>query len=209
MKRLAAFATATATLLLAGCVTVDVGREPAAQTQYVLMDVAPAPARRATPVAAALLIQTEAGDPIADSLAIAYSRSAGQRAIYQLATWTDRPARRVPQLLQRRLEQRGSFGAIATLGQPLQANWLLSMAIDDIHHDVATEPGVARLVVRATLFDRNQRSLVAQRAFVADAPVAEARAAAAASAMNHAVAQTLDALVSWIEQEVERAPRRP
>lgn len=194
-------------LLLAGCVTVDVGGDSPAQTQYVLDDAGAPPPRRAAPVADALLIQAAAGDPLADTLSIAYARRPGERAFYQLATWTDRPARRIPQLLQRRLEARGSFRAVAVLGQPLHADWLLALAIDDIHHDLATEPGRARLAVRAALYDRQKRTQVAQRTFSADVPVAEAKSAAAAAAMSRGVAQVLDALVPWLEQEVERARR--
>ena len=195
------------TLLLTGCVTVDIGGEGVAQTQYVLGDAGPMPSRRATPVAGSLLIQGDTGDPLADTLSIAYARRAGERSVYQLATWTDRPSRRIPQLLQRRLEARGSFGAVAALGQPLHADWMLALAIDDIHHDIASEPGHAQLTVRATLFDRRIRALVALRSFSADVTVPEAKSAAAAAAMNRAVAQVLDALVPWLEEAVDRAMR--
>jgi ABC-type uncharacterized transport system auxiliary subunit len=196
---------ASVALLLGGCVTVDIGGESPAYVQYVLSDAGPMPARRTAPIADSLLIQTDLGDPLADSLSIAYARRSGERALYQLATWTDRPARRIPQLLQRRLEARGSFGAVAALGQPLHADWLLAVAVDDIHHDLVTEPGSARLAVRASLFDRRKRTLIAQHEFRADAAVAAANSASAATAMNQALAQVLDALVPWLEQAVERA----
>ena len=199
------FAWALIALLLAGCVSVDVGGDSMVRTHYVLSDAGPMPARRATPVADSLLIQGDDGDPIAETRSIAYARRPGERASYQLATWTDRPARRIPQLLQRRIEASGSFRAVAALGQPLNADWLLTVAIDDIHHDVVTEPGRAKLTVRASLFDRRRRALVAQRSFSADVPVAEANAAATVAAMNRGVAQVLDALVPWLEQEVAGA----
>jgi len=194
-------------LLLAGCVTVDIGGEGVVQTQYVLVDAGPMPTRRATPVAESLLVQTDVGDPIADSLSIAYARRTGERALYQLATWSDRPARRIPQLLQRRIEASGSFAAVAALGQPLNSDWLLALAVDDIHHDVATEPGRARLALRASLFDRRKRTLIAQRTFVADVAASEAKSAAAAAAMSKAVAQAFDVLLPWLEEATERARR--
>jgi ABC-type uncharacterized transport system auxiliary subunit len=174
----------------------------------VLSDAGAPPPRRAAPVAEALLIQTEAGDPIADSLSIAYARRNGERALYQLATWSDRPSRRIPQLVQRRLEARGSFAAVAMLGQPLAADWQLALAIDDIHHDLTSEPGRARLAVRAALYDRHNRGLAAQRTFTVEVAVTEAKSATAAVAMGQSVAGVLDALVPWIEQEVERARRK-
>lgn len=197
-------ALAALALALTGCVTFDIG-EGVVQTHYVLTDPGPPPEPRAAPVAESLLIQADGGDPIADSRSIAYARHPGERAHYQLATWTDRPARRIPQLLQRRLEARGSFRAVAARGQPLLADWLLTVAIDDIHHDVATDPGRAKLAVRAALFDRRRHTLVARRAFSADVAVAEPTAAAAVAALNQGVAQVLDALVPWIEQEAADA----
>lgn len=195
---------AALSLLLAGCVTLDVAGESTLRTQYVLEDAAATPAQRATPVADSLLIEGGGGDPLADTVSIAYARRPGERALYQLATWTDRPSRRIPQLLQHRLTARGSFRAVAALGQPQRADWLLAVAVDDIHHDVATEPGTARLAVRATLFDRRQRTQVAQRTFSVAVPVAAANAAAAVTAMDHAVGQVFDQLVPWLESEVER-----
>lgn len=212
------FACALGAFSLAACVSVDLPGSDVVNRQYVLTDVgtansgaAKSGAERAGAAAKAdaLLLQADVGDPIADSLSIAYARRAGERATYQLATWTDRPSRRVTQLLQRRLAARGSFGAVALLGQPVTADWLLAIAIDDIHHDVANEPGRARLAVRATLFDRRDRRQLAQRSFAQDVPTVQANSAAAAEAMNQALANVFDALVPWLEQEIDRARNAP
>jgi len=196
---------AIGTVLLAGCVTVGIGSDSGVQTQYVLNDQTTSAQRRSAPVAPALLIVSEAGDPIADSLSIAYARRSGERALYQLATWADRPSRRLAQLVQQRLLARGSVAAVAMLGQPLNSDWLLNLSVTDIHHDVSNEPGQARLALRATLFDRRQRTLLGQQAFEASVPAAAATSAAAAAAMNQAVARALDALVPWLEQQLELA----
>jgi ABC-type uncharacterized transport system auxiliary subunit len=138
-------------------------------------------------------------------VSIAYSRRANEMAFYQLASWTERPVRRLPRLLQRRLEAAGVAGAVGTLGEPLRADWLLTIGVDTLHHDVAAPPGQARFALTAELFDRRSRTRIARRQFEASAPCTSADSAAAAAALSQAVAQVFDALVPWLERELQAA----
>lgn len=203
MTRLAA-AIAAATALLAGCVSVSVGSaDVPALTYYVLADARPTPA--AGPAAgssARLAIQGIGADPFADSTAIVYSRRAGERAFYQFASWTERPSQRFVHLAQQRLEARGKFAAVTQLGQPVDSDWLLTLAIETLVHDVSSTPGRAQLALRAELINRRERSRVAQRTFNAAPPVAEAAAPAAVAAFAVATADVLDPLANWVEATV-------
>jgi len=194
-----------ASLALAACVSVGVGGDGVPHAYYVLDDPATAPARRAEPLVAALLIRPLPADAVADTVSIAYSRRANEIAFYQLASWTERPVRRLPRLLQRRLEAAGVAAAVGTLGEPLRADWLLTIGVDTLHHDVAAPPGQARFALTAELFDRRSRTRVARRQFEASAPSASADSAAAAAAMSQTVAQVFDALVPWLERELQSA----
>lgn len=200
---LAALAAVTA----GGCISV--GSSGGAQISLQLRDAASAPARRAQPLVAALLIQPLPGNAFADTVSIAYSRRADEFAFYQLAGWTERPVRLLPRLLQRRLEARGLAGAAGLLGDPLHGDWLLTLAIDSLHHDLSTEPGVARLGLTVELFDRRHRSRVARRQFEAAVPSARADSAAAAAALSQAVGQALDELLPWLEDELQRVAAAP
>lgn len=205
MRRRAVFA---APLLLGGCVSVGIGEQAAAESQYALRDAgAAAMPRRSQPLLAALVLQPAPADALADSSAIAYSRRDGEFRFYRLASWTERPVRALPRLLQQRLEARGVAGAVGLLGEPLQADWLLAVGVDTLHHDLREEPGAARLALTLELFDRRRRVRVARRRFEAEVPVARADSAAAAAAMSQAVAQVFDAAVPWLEDELQRAPR--
>ncbi len=190
---------------LAGCISVG-SSGGAAQASYQLHDAAAAAApRRVQPLVAALLIQPLPATALADTAAIAYSRRANEFAFYQLASWTERPVRSLPRLLQRRLEASGMAGAVGLLGDPLRADWLLALAIDTLHHDVSSEPGMARLALTVELFDRRSRARLARRQFVAEVPAARADSAAAAAAMSQAVSTAFDALVPWLDDELQRA----
>ena len=191
---------ALATGLLTGCMSLGLGGDTPAQTQYLLHDAAAATVqRRSQPVVPALLLQPMSADAAADTVAIAYSRRANEFAQYQFATWTERPLRQVPRLLQQRLEARGVAGAVGLIGEPLRSDWLLTVAIDALHHDVSAPPGQARVAINAELFDRRNRTRLARRQFSVAVPTASADAPAATAALSQALSQAFDDLVPWLE----------
>jgi ABC-type uncharacterized transport system auxiliary subunit len=191
---------------LAACVSVGIGGEPAPQALYLLHDAAAAPvSRRTAPLVDALLIQPTPADALADTVSIAYSRRAHEYSYYQLAFWAERPVRQLPRLLQQRLEARGIAAAVGVIGDPLRADWLLSIGVDTLHHDVSAPPGQARFALTVELFDRRGRTRIARRQFEASVPTARADSAAAAIAASQAVAQVFDALLPWLEDELQRA----
>lgn len=194
---------------LAACVSVGIGTEAPLQAQYRLHDAAPPLARRAEPLVPGLLIQALPADATADSTAIAYSRRANEFAYYQLSAWTERPVRQVPRLLQQRLEARGVAGAVGLVGDPLRGDWLLTLAIDALHHDVSASPGQGRVALTVELFDRRSRTRIARRQFVIAAPAASDDASGAAAALSVALTQAFDGLVPWLEAELQRAAAAP
>lgn len=200
---LAAGAAGLATL--GGCVSVGIGNEPSATVNYQLRDAGAAPERRAQPLVPALLIQPLPGDAMADTLSLAYSPRPQAYAFYQFANWTERPVRQLPRLLQRRLEARGLAGGVGLLGEALRADWLLTLGVDAVVHDVSVQPGQARVVLTVELFDRRARQRVARRSFEAGVRVTEDNAAGAVVAASAAVGQVFDAIVPWAEAELARA----
>lgn len=208
--RAAAAVIAVAAVLIAGCVSVSVGNSDApGPTYFVLADARPAtPTAPAPGATARLAIQATGSDPLADSSAIVFSRRPGERSLYQFASWSERPSRRLALLAQQRLEARGRFASVSQLGQPLATDWLLTLAIETLAHDVSTEPGRARLAVRAELIYRRDRVRVAQRVFSAAPAVAEESAPSAVAAFGLATADVLDQLADWVEATVAAHPGR-
>lgn len=189
----------SAAATLPGCFSLGDDAQPLLSHRLLDAGAGTPPPRLEAPLVPALIIQPLPSDALAESVSIAYSREAGSFAFYQFANWTERPLRRLAQLLQARIEARGVAGAVALLGEPLAADWLLTLSVDTVHHDVATPPGAGRLTLAAALFDRRQRTRVAQRSFDATVPSERADSAAAVAALSKAVAQDFDALVPWLE----------
>lgn len=196
-----------AAAMLGGCVSVSVGSaEAPAVTYYVLADARPAaPSVSSSAAKARLAIQATAGDPLADSLPLVYSRRPGERNLYQFAAWTERPSRRLAQLAEERLQARGALAVVTQLGNPVATDWLLSLSLETMVHDVSSPSGRAQIALRAELIRRADRTRIAQRTFTAAAPVAEAAAAPAVAAFALAAADLLDELAPWVEAEIARA----
>jgi len=201
----ALLAPALASMLLSACVSVGLGGDVPAHAHYLLHDAALPAQRRAEPLVAALLIQPMPADATADTVSIAYSQRPNEFAHYQFTSWTERPVRRVPRLLLQRLEARGLAGAVAMVGEPVRADWLLAVAIDTLHHDVSAPPGQGRVALTAELFDRRNRTRIARRTFEAAVPSASADAPAGGAALSQSLTQVLDLLVPWLEAELQRA----
>jgi len=196
-------------LALSGCFSIG-GEAGAPQVHYRLNDAGVAGVvRRAAPLVPTLLVQPLPADALADTTAIAYSRRPDQFAFYQLASWTERPVRSLPRLLQQRLQARGIATSVGLMGDALRGDWLLTVGIETLHHDVASPPGQARVGLSVELFDRRNHARMASRSFSAAVPTASADSAAAAAAMSLALAQAFDALLPWLEGELERAAAKP
>lgn len=192
-------------LTACGAIDIGIGAESPPQTYLALRDPGAAPTRRPTPIVPALIIQALPADALADTAGIAYARKPHEYAYYQLASWTDRPVRQLPRLLQRRLEARGTATAIGQNGDPVRSDWLLTLSVDVLYHDVSVRPGQGHVALTAELHDRRNRQRIAQRSFEATAPAAREDSSAGAEAMSAAAGKVLDALVPWLEGELERA----
>jgi cholesterol transport system auxiliary component len=183
-------------IALAGCFSLG-SQEP--QRYYVL----DAPAAKAEPArtarAATLLVTPTTASTFYDIQDIAYSRAPGARAYYQYHSWTDRPGRRVTELLVARLERDGSFKAVAALIAGVHGNYVLNTHLTEFYHDAASAPGSARVVLTAELVDPVRRVLLARRTFEQSAPAPTYDAPGAVRAFDQAVSAVLGDVSAWID----------
>jgi len=202
MKNAAAAVTALA--LLAGCMSLQ---DVPPREYYVLDDLAKAGASgRAAAAGRVLLVTAASANPFYDTQSLVFSRAPGQRAYYQFAGWTERPGRRINDLLMRRLEARGSFKAVAVTTAGIKGDFVLSTRLEEFYHDTGTNPGSVRVEVSAEIVDYAGRTIVAQRRFAQSVPAAGENAQAAVSAFNQATTVLLDELSAWVES-VATQPR--
>lgn len=192
-------------VLLGACVSVDLGGGEDRPLSYVLSDARPVMDTQRDSLPVTVIIQGLSGDPLANSSSIAYALAPGQREVYLLSRWTERPAIAIPRLLMQRLTNRGGFQAVAVLGEGIGGELGLGVAIESIYHDARSSPGTAIIVLRADLIDRSTRELLSRRQFNAEVNLSAIGPASLVDAMGEAVAQVFDALVPWLESESARS----
>ncbi|MGZ8273160.1 MAG: ABC-type transport auxiliary lipoprotein family protein [Burkholderiaceae bacterium] len=203
--RRTALALASVSALLAGCISVGIGNsESGVQAQYRLEDLAPPPPAASKTVPRSLVIAAMPSIGIGDSFSMAFSTAPQQRALYQYASWADRPSNRIVQLLTRRIEARAAFASVAELGRGVGGDLTLNITVDELVHDTAGAR--ARLQLTAELVDRSTRTLVARRRFESNAPVAQESARGAVDALSRALTSVLDQLVPWLETAADKLP---
>jgi cholesterol transport system auxiliary component len=188
-------------LFAAACVTIASG--PGAQRYFVLQDTGSAvPERPAPDIALSLVVTGSATAAFYDAENLVFSRATGQRAYYQLAAWTERPARRIADIVRQRLRDRGRIATVAAPTSGVRADVVLEVAVEDFYHDAAASPSLARVILVCEIVDWRTRALLGRQRFAAVAALETEDAAGAAAALSRATAQAVDALAPWVESIV-------
>jgi cholesterol transport system auxiliary component len=188
----------SASVLLGGCVSLGNSSDAPAAVYYVLNDATPtaAPLSPAAGKTPRLRVLDTTSGSFYDTEQLVFSRSADTRGQYQFARWTERPGKRFAELMRTRLERQGGWNVSSD--SYVRADWLLDTELVELYHDAASEPGQARLVLRASLIDIKQRKLLGQRVFEQQVALASYDAAGAAQASSQAVGRVLDDLSRWL-----------
>ena len=184
-----------AAVLVAACGSLGGAREA---ERYFILDAAPAAGAVTQPGPAVVVAPTSAAS-FYDTQDIAYSRAAGTRAYYQFSHWTERPQRAIHDGLASRL----GAGGLSRGGVPI-----LVTQLEEIYHDAAQPPGVARITVTAQLVDPGTRAVLAFHRFSGSALAASYDAPGAVSGMRQALGALLDEVVAWIGQQAPAAASR-
>jgi len=187
------------TLLLGACVSVELGGSEDRQRSYVLADASPDMSIANSVLPVTLVLQSLTGDPLANSLSMAYSMAPGQRELYLLSRWNERPAITISRQLLQRLDRRASFKAVVELGEGVGGELGLGLGIETIYHNASASPGNVQLSIRADLILRGSRELLARNTFTITEPLEQAGPDEVALAMGRAMARLFDELVQWTE----------
>ena len=184
-------------VLLAGCGGLGA---PAAHRYFVLETAPPRLAPGALQRDAILLVAPTTASSFYDTQEIIYSRRSGERAYYQLSSWTEPPNRGLAAPLAARLAAGGAFRGAVDGMSSVRGGLLLRTHLVELYHDAVASPGTARATLNAELSDPAGRNLLAQRSFSVSVPVASYDAAGAVQGFGQALGQLLDEVAAWAAQ---------
>lgn len=200
-------AGASLTLLLAGCLPSPPNVPP--QQYFVLSDLGkPAPGQRAAQgTGRVLLVHPTVTSAFYDTQSMVYSRTAGQRAYYQFAGWTERPGRRFSELLMRRLEAGSAFASVASTTAGVRGDVVVNTRLEELYQDTSASPGRVVVEVTAEIVDHAERTMLARRRFSHSVATGGDNAAAAVAAFNKATTALLEEISAWVEATAAPRPR--
>jgi ABC-type uncharacterized transport system auxiliary subunit len=193
--------TGSLVMALGGCTSFG----PQEAQRYYVLETPPAREKAAATLRmTTLLVAPTTVSGFYETEDIVYSRAPGMRAYYQLHTWTERPGRRLSELLVTRLERAGSFSTVSTVISGVKGHVVLGTHLAEFYHDAAAAPGSVKVTVTAELRDPVRRESLARRTFEKSAPVATYDAPGAVQAFNVAVTALLDDIAAWVEVSAPR-----
>jgi cholesterol transport system auxiliary component len=182
---------------LSGCASFGPQEAP---RYYILTAASAKPgAVPTTSRASTLLVVPTVASTFYETQEIVYSRAPGERAYYVFHMWTERPSRRITELLVTRLERERLFKTVATAVGGVQGNLFLNTYLMEFYHDAASSPSRVRISMTAELMDPVARVLLARRVFDQSAPARTTDAPGAVQAFGDAIAAILDDICAWVD----------
>jgi ABC-type uncharacterized transport system auxiliary subunit len=186
---------------LSGCASLGPQETP---RYYVLSAASAKQSVAPTPRASTLLVIPTVTSTFYETQEIAYSRAPGERAYYVFHMWTERPSRRITELLVMRLEGERLFNTVATAVSGVHGNLFLNTYLMEFYHDTASSPSRVSISMTAELTDPVARVLLARRAFDQSAPARTNDAPGAVQAFGDALAAILDDICAWVDASAPR-----
>jgi cholesterol transport system auxiliary component len=181
---------------LNGCASL--GPREAAR-YYVLTAPSAKPGAGSAPRDSTLLVVPTAASTFYETQEIVYSRAPDMRAYYVFHMWTERPSRRITELLVMRLERERLFQTVAAAVSGVRGNLFLNTYLMEFYHDAASSPSRVRISIAAELTDPAARVLHERRTFDQSAPARTDDAPGAVQAFGDAIGAILDDICAWVD----------
>jgi ABC-type uncharacterized transport system auxiliary subunit len=156
-----------------------------------------------------LLVSMGQSQALYDSDRMVFSPDGVSRAFFQYSNWSERPARRLVSLVERRLAASGTFRTVALSTAGIRGDLVLSLRLDELYLDESASPPRVRATVLAELLDWRNRALLGRRGVTRDVPTPTLDARGMARASNVALTAVLDELSAWLAEVATGNPSPP
>jgi ABC-type uncharacterized transport system auxiliary subunit len=132
---------------------------------------------------------------------LVFAHQANTRATYQYALWSEKPSRRLEELLFTHLEQTGVYQTIAPVSANVVAEHLLVSELLEFYHDASQSPGLVKVKMRFSLYHSSEQRLLGRKTVSTQQTLQQFDAQSAAKAFNQATAALLTELSEWLSND--------
>ncbi len=184
-----------------GTVLAACGLDPAPAIDYhPLRDAGgnAAPPRTKPAIDKVLLLAAGDAPTLYNTDRMVFSRDGSSLSYFQYGHWTQAPARSLLTLTEQRLAASGLYSGVLRSTAGVRGAWLLTVRLDELYLDDASQPAQARLTFSVELLDWRQRRLIGRERFSRSQPVPARNAAGLAQAASEALGFLLDELQAWL-----------
>jgi ABC-type uncharacterized transport system auxiliary subunit len=182
-----------------GC-GIKLAKKTSTKTFYVLQDPGVKIKTNYQKRPLSLLLEETTAPALTSSRKIIFSRKPDTRNFYQYASWTESPPMALTLLLRERLENSGLFTAVYRRPAVVHTDLQLAIELIELYHDAGSQPGTAKIKIRARLFDNRSKTTVDQQYFFHAAAVPTYDAKGAVQGFSRAVGLILDDMVDWLDK---------
>ncbi|WP_127470697.1 ABC-type transport auxiliary lipoprotein family protein [Thiomicrorhabdus aquaedulcis] len=151
-----------------------------------------------TPLPYALVLAPVRSNSFDNREFLVFAKQDNTRGTYQYAQWSEKPSRRLDELIFSTLEHSNVYQTLAPLSADVVAQHLLVSELLEFYHDATNSPGLVTIKMRFSVYDQTQHALLARQTFTTQHGLDQFNAQGAAKAFNVAVGQQLYQLTKWL-----------
>lgn len=136
---------------------------------------------------------------------ILYAKTMHQREAYAYSRWSDTPNHMIEHFLVTLLNQKELFKAVIPSTSEAKAEWILESTIEDFYHSFNKENqsfGVVK--IRFFLINQKDKKVISKHFFSAKVPAPSLNAEGGVKALNTALLQIGNELISWLDQHSKK-----
>lgn len=180
-----------------GC-TVSLGSENPKSTLYVLGDQIDFSGDYGHKIPVSIQVEETGSPPLVDSRKILFSRIHSTRGEYQFASWAEPPPARFTSLLEQALIKSTLFKSVSRNENGADANIILRTRMQELYHDLTTNPPVVRVVISATIMDGHSKNEIGRNIFEKNLQVTQNNVEGALHGFDQAIDEIIKEIIRWL-----------
>ena len=194
---------AASVLLIAACSLPGPSKRPAMQTYLLQGGPVSQPAEVMTPrPCVSLRVGLPGSAPGINTARMAYTTEPNRLDYFAYHEWVATPARMISSMMESRLDTLGLFSAVILGSSDIKTDFRLDSEVQALQQDFAKGTSTVVLIIKVTLIDVANRSLLNSQTFSYREPAKGENAEAGVAAANRAAEHFLVDLTAFLSESI-------